>query len=867
MAAIRPAPTYGDAASSPRGRNDARGWSTVARAGCIVLSIVCLGVGLSIGSAYPIAPLVAMASFVAWTVFAFLGFSFAFPAMLALLPVLAFATQTGWLTFEELDLLILASSAGGYAALARRSAESDDRSSRRNGPKLSIFSLALIALFCASLLFALERGIVAAGGFSFGWFQGYDEPLNSLRVFKSFPWAVLMTPLLLVELRKPGGLDRIGLGMTVALGLCGLAVLQERLAFTGLLDFSDDYRVTGPFWEMHVGGAALDGFLALTLPFAIREAVRNSAGAEGGHRRHARFIVACGVLVLATYACLVTFSRGVYAAIPVALVLLAVLLSRQNVQVARREAWWLMAKGGVFALLVAASAFVVFRAGGYRATLAILGVLAIAIPLESSIRRATFVTGLAAGVAAVVLAALGFGLAALLPKGPYLVYAMAFVVALAATVAADRKPTRELTFAAIASWLWLAGAAALVARNWGGPGAFVDSAMVVAAWIFVSFAMSARQQPMWPQVPHQQLATIGFAGLVMGAVAVFSAGAYMGGRFATTSSDLDLRTSHWTSGMARLHGVDAWLFGEGLGRFPATSLFDSPGEESPGSYRLTTRDGETFLALSGPKVKYLGFGELFRFSQRVSVKPQTQYRVDLRLRSPDDTSIHIELCEKHLLYPGACVVVDAKVRGGGTWQTATVPISTDRIGASRWYAPRTVFFAIATNPSPVLDVGSVAMRGPDGRDAIANGHFTNGTAHWFSSSDRYHLPWHIKNIALAVLFDQGAVGLALFVLLVGGAFLRTTIGRAFRHPDAPYIGAALGGFLVVGAADSLIDVPRVAFAFYLVTMMGLMLRTPRAPKIDAVAEGPSARAIADEAAVARAKRRQEAFGRRGPVTD
>ena len=36
--------------------------------------------------------------------------------------------------------------------------------------------------------------------------------------------------------------------------------LWERAVYTALLDFSSDYRTTGSFWEMHVGGAALDGF-------------------------------------------------------------------------------------------------------------------------------------------------------------------------------------------------------------------------------------------------------------------------------------------------------------------------------------------------------------------------------------------------------------------------------------------------------------------------------------------------------------------------------------------------------------------------------------------------------------------------------
>lgn len=847
--------------------------SILPRIGSLALAAVCAAAGLVIAVAYPIAPWLVVALFAAWTVFGFVRFSYALPALLALLPVVGFAPLTGWLTFEEVDLLVLASAAGGYAALAWRGGLPAETGSRGDRPKLSIFSIVLVALFVASLTIALVRGFDAARPFRFGWFQGYDDALNSLRIYKSFAWAVLMTPLLIHEGRKPGGFDRIGLGMTVALGLGCIAVLQERLAFTGLLDFSDDYRVTGSFWEMHVGGAALDGFLALTVPFAVREAVRSGGIGRGGAHEvrdlanNGHFLAVCGVLVLAGYCCLVTFSRGVYAAIPVSVLLLVVLVSRQNTKVDRRETLALAAKALLFALLVAVSAFFAFRAGGYRAVLAVLGVMTVAVAAESSIRRAGAGTWVAAVVAALLLGGAGHLAAGLIPKGPYVVYALVFVAALGTALVADRRPTRENTVAAIAAWLWLAADAALVARHWGGENAFLDTALVVVAWVLLSFALSFCARPVWPRIPHQQLATIAFAGLVMGAVAVFTAGAYMGGRFSTTGSDLALRKSHWTEGIGRLRGLDAWMFGKGLGRFPATSLLESTDPETPGTYHLATRDGETFLALTGPRIRYLGFGELFRFSQRVSVKPGTTYVGTLKARSAAEGNVHVELCERQLLYPSGCAFGSPKiVAGTDRWQSVNFHLVTGTLGSSSWLAPRPVVLAIAAgNPSAVLEVRSVSLVGPDGIDLIQNGRFANGTAHWFSSSDKYHLPWHIKNIVLDVLFDQGVTGLALFVLLVGGAFLRTTIGRAYRHPDAPYVAAAIGGYLVVGLFDSLLDVPRVAFAFYLVTMLGLMLRNPRVAKETPTAGAPAPKVAPPDQAAARAKRRQEAFGRRGPL--
>jgi hypothetical protein len=452
-----------------------------------------------IAGAYPIMPFAAMALFVAWTAFATLRFSFALPALIALVPAVGFATWTGWLTVEEVDLLVLASCAGGYAAIAI-GLSTPDAGEPRHRPKLSIFAIALLGLFFASTVIALVRGIDAAGGLRldlFDWSAGYDSAQNSLRIFKSFAFALLIAPLLIGELRKPGGFDRFGAGMTIALGLGTLIVLQERLAFVGLLDFSQDYRVTGGFWEMHVGGAALDGFLALTLPFAIREALR--------HPSHARFVGAGIVLALATYACLVTFSRGVYAAIPVSLAVLFVLFARQRLRFDRGAVWVLLAKAFVFAVVIAICGSIVFRNGGYRAVLASFIVLAAAIPVDAALRRLNLSAAVAAVIAALVLAAGGLLVASVLPKGPYLIFALAFFATAAAVLHAERSTLPSSGAYVVGSWLWLAAAAADVARFWGGSVALHDSAVMLSGFVVLVLAASRLPKSIWPQCAARAL--------------------------------------------------------------------------------------------------------------------------------------------------------------------------------------------------------------------------------------------------------------------------------------------------------------------------------------------------------------------------
>src|SRR4030095_10710297 len=67
---------------------------------------------------------------------------------------------------------------------------------------------------------------------------------------------------------------RVACGMQVGVAIVIGAAVWERHAFTGLFDFADDYRVVAFFWEMHVGGAAIDAYLALAVPFVAQAVAR-----------------------------------------------------------------------------------------------------------------------------------------------------------------------------------------------------------------------------------------------------------------------------------------------------------------------------------------------------------------------------------------------------------------------------------------------------------------------------------------------------------------------------------------------------------------------------------------------------------------
>jgi len=248
----------------------------------------------------------------------------------AVMPFMNFSPWTGWIAFEELDMLLLAVLAGGYSHMAwARDAQVPAKATRER--RLLVALLVVLAL---TGILSLVRGVVDSGGWIFDWFGGYEQAVNSLRVFKSVGFALLLWPLLELQLRSNAArVERfLALGMLLGLAWACFAVLWERAVFVGLWDFSANYRTVATFWEMHVGGAAIDAYLAMATPFSIWALV--------SARRPTLWFPAAALTLLVGYACLTTFSRGVYLAVAVQLLLMALVLLRRNVPFTKAWARW-----------------------------------------------------------------------------------------------------------------------------------------------------------------------------------------------------------------------------------------------------------------------------------------------------------------------------------------------------------------------------------------------------------------------------------------------------------------------------------------------------------------------------------------------
>lgn len=246
----------------------------------------------------------------------------------ALLPVLDLTPASGRIFFGEFDLLVLLTIAAGL--MRRESWFTPLQFGRKR------WLLILLLLIWQS--YTTLKGLLPLQPIDANAFTSYYSHYNSLRLAKGFLWALLLLPLLGQAINRGEPVVKLFIGGVIG-GLLTdlLAILWERALFSGILNFSKPYRVTGLFSGMTTGGAPLDAHLIFSLPFV---------GALFLLWRQ-RLIHLAGfcLLLFALYGLAVTFSRADYAAVIAAILtgLTAwMLIGRQATTTQRGKGWYLL---------------------------------------------------------------------------------------------------------------------------------------------------------------------------------------------------------------------------------------------------------------------------------------------------------------------------------------------------------------------------------------------------------------------------------------------------------------------------------------------------------------------------------------------
>lgn len=178
----------------------------------------------------------------------------------ALLPIVDQTIHTGpWLA-DELDLMVLGVLAGGLVRLGQR----------ETAPRHDLVAACwpFVALSTGVVLAGLPGLLWTAAGLVGG---GLDTLAAVWRASKSFVWAMLLVPLwwALCGRRTETMMRHWALGCAAGLVLVSGAVLWELALHSGRPLATPGYRTSGWFWEMRLGGGAIDVYLAVTVPLAL----------------------------------------------------------------------------------------------------------------------------------------------------------------------------------------------------------------------------------------------------------------------------------------------------------------------------------------------------------------------------------------------------------------------------------------------------------------------------------------------------------------------------------------------------------------------------------------------------------------------
>ncbi|AEG02261.1 VanZ family protein [Methylomonas methanica] len=298
-------------------------------------------------------------------------------------------------------------------------------------------------------------------------------------------------------------------------------------------------------------------------------------------------------------------------------------------------------------------------------------------------------------------------------------------------------------------------------------------------------------------------------------------GKYIQERFSLVGKDYQIRKDHWQDAIDMMDDdLSVDVIGMGLGSYPRTYYWRNSENTLPATYQFQNGADGRFLKLWS--------GDSLYFEQKIAVVPRAQYKLLIDVRGNSGKSVlTVPICEKALLYSFNCVWQTFQIPAvaGEEWQHVEKTVDTKKFAAGDGF-----FNSLFRRPvklslyngvrDTVIDIKSVHLLDADGNDLIQNSDFTDAMDHWFFSTDN-HLPWHIKNIWVQVLFEQGWFGLIVFSCFVVYCLLVFGKGIAINDSYAAIGLISLSGFLVVGFVDSPFDEPRLTLLFYLICFVFL----------------------------------------------
>ncbi len=338
---------------------------------------------------------------------------------------------------------------------------------------------------------------------------------------------------------------------------------------------------------------------------------------------------------------------------------------------------------------------------------------------------------------------------------------------------------------------------------------------VLALGVVLVVLAAASLRQAWRSGRRLQAAIpVGVMAILATVLLVGIGGGYFQQRLAQTGEDWQIRMNHWQLALGMMDGSPmAQLFGMGLGSFPRVYLERGPADKQSATYGFASEGGNDYLRL--------GTGDTVYYAQRVAVQAGESYHLELNVRSlAAEARISVPVCEKQLLNSRRCVWNEFTVPGDGRWHRLSRDFASGEVGVEDGLKrPPVELYLHHPGQGSVLDVDNLRLLDSQGNNLLGNGGFSMGGDYWFFKTHS-HLPWHIKNFWVHLLFEQGWVGLLLFTGLI--LFALTRLGRvAWRGEPLAWVWlASILGMLTVGMFDSLVDTPRLATLLVAFSLLG-----------------------------------------------
>ena len=373
--------------------------------------------------------------------------------------------------------------------------------------------------------------------------------------------------------------------------------------------------------------------------------------------------------------------------------------------------------------------------------------------------------------------------------------------------------------ARIAVWRFVAACALLVLVSYAVAVTFTRGGYVGFAAALAVLAIFAALRAVKAGALQKGIAVALVTMIAAAAVVLpLMSGSFMRARVADSGAEAGVRFDHWARAIDMMDATPrALLFGMGPGSFPRTMLFKDRAGASA-SLRYERIDRQSFARLGSGRSLYL--------EQGIAIEPNTRYMLSFDVRSRDGVAtIDVTLCEKTYQYSFGCKPLAAQPVAATEWLPRSVQFDSGDLGAGPMWRKRPLVLAVTNSgQAATLDLRNVQVIDARGVDLVRNGDFAQGGARWNFAADD-HLPWHIFNLWVELLFEQGVLGIVAFALAIGVAVAHVARAAASGDWFDTAVFAAIIGFLTIGFSESLLDGPRIATLFFLVVIAAFVRRT------------------------------------------